>query len=199
MSIRRVVGIWGIVLSVFYMNIGTAWSNGVSKIDPRLESVSNDTRVRVIVYLSENPNSSIAKSIRSRYQSSLADVGDELRAIVRKDRLTEQDQSNVKRLRREADEVRTAMTQEIVRTVRMAIRPQQEEIQHVIERLGGSVGYNFTIINAITAFVPGGRLAALASSPLVRYISTPRPSRSHMSISVEAIGADTFWPTYNGD
>ena len=199
MNAKRVVSIWGMVLLAFCVSAEAAWGSDSIKIDPRLESVPGGSLVRVIVYLSENPNFGIARSIRSQYQPSLAAIGGELRAIVRKDHLTERDQSDVKRLRRQADEVRTAMTREIIRTVRMAIRPQQKGLQQTIERLGGFVGHKFTVMNAVTAFVPVDRLEQLARSSSVRYISQPQPSEPHMSISVEAIGADTFWPTYNGD
>ncbi len=55
---------------------------------------------------------------------------------------------------------------------------QGKDVKRLIQRLGGSVTKELSIINAISAQVPASALAQLTASPLVRLLSIDRPVQS---------------------
>ncbi len=89
---------------------------------------------------------------------------------------------------------------EIYWRTRVLIEEEQELVAEAVRKCSGKVLYKFTVINAISAVLPGDKIYEITKLDIVEKIYWDAPLKLFLDHSVKAINAPTFWENgYHGE
>lgn len=188
-------------------------ANAVIGLDPALkEQISARPKGvhRVIVFLKHQPGPQIGQAVREVYEPQIDLLSNELRAITILSRpsaslnskgeiqpsrnLISQEGGNVVlAINHQIDDLRNAMVAEIVRQIRPAIEPSQDEVSLLIGRLGGTVVERLVVMNVVVADMPASAIDDLANDGRIAIVAANNFGAPELDVSTASIFAPSFW------
>ncbi len=169
----------------------------------------NHDQERWIILLTDQPFMKIKENVEKRYwkeREAFERIQKEFFTVLRQDRGTgiysrEREDSEImtkheNRIRELAhlwEQYQNKVQQEVIREVRLRILKEQEELKRWIEKEGGQVFYQYTVVNGMAIRAGSSLISRLEGHPLVLTVFPDEKMKADLDISVPSIGTGTWW------
>jgi|GEM_PF-5178369 len=224
------IALLSVLLTVLYPSgHAQAYFHYSRKIDPILArkiSCSPNKNIYIIIVLKNQPQYEISKTVKRKYLKELNKLTIPMRrlnatslkllhqiadeALEGKLSMADVEKATTKitgiSLERvhetflKIEPILNKVRKEIYWRTRALIEEEQELVAEAIRKCSGKILYKFTVINAISAILPGNKIPEIARLEVIKKIYWDAPLRLFLDHSVKAINAPIFWENgYRGE
>jgi serine protease AprX len=187
--------------------------------EPVTQTMTEDGRVVVIIFLKEQPLHEASQEVRAEYEprfealraqmqavvpepwegQSFATVEEEREAVRAAPKPSDAQRDEIKALSAQMDALDTEMRREMMNRARPRLEASQAELVQAVENLGGQVLYRYSILNGVAAVIPPEARATIEARPGVAEVVDDRLMSGHLNASVPSTYASTWWSAgYDG-
>ena len=187
--------------------------------EPVTQTMTEDGRVVVIIFLKEQPLHEASQEVRAGYEprfealraqmqavvpepwegQSFATVEEERERVRAAPKPSAAQRDEIKALSAQVDALDTEMRQEMMERARPRLEASQADLVQAIENLGGQVLYRYSILNGVAAVIPPEARATIEARAGVAEVVDDRLMTGHLNASVPSTYASTWWTAgYDG-
>jgi serine protease AprX len=187
--------------------------------EPVTQTMTEDGRVVVIIFLKEQPLHEASQEVRAEYEprfealraqmqavvpepwegQSFATVKEEQEAVRAAPEPSAAQRDEIEALSAQMDALDTEMRREMMERARPRLEASQAELVQAIENLGGQVLYRYATLNGVAAAIPPEARAAIEARHEVAEVVDDQLMSGHLNVSVPSIYASTWWSAgYDG-
>ncbi|MEF9427260.1 MAG: S8 family serine peptidase, partial [Candidatus Mariimomonas ferrooxydans] len=157
-------------------------------LSEKIKLIPQDTMVRVIITLIDQPYGAIKKDLEERYSTQIEDLRSSLESI----RQTENSEE-IKAVLKNITSLNNRIIFEAYNRAKEMVDEGQRAIVSQIEFLGEKVNYRYVIVNSISAIIPAEGIEGLSTLPEIALISEDRRMEANLNVSIPSVFADTWW------
>ncbi|RMF90051.1 MAG: hypothetical protein D6733_04875, partial [Methanobacteriota archaeon] len=205
----------------------TSAQSPTSKLGPELQRLLDSGAggaVSVNIVLVDQPLHDVSKAVKEKHEKELEVSESRIKSIVERARkgeaagkkamtlsvederkkdlygaLTTAEKDEIEREKEKLKQVKRQVVKETIDATRGLIKPGQDRVRRAVEKAGGTVTYEGSFVNIVSATVPVDALPAIAALPDVAFIEKSKVYHALLDTATGSVYAQTFWNAgYNG-